>query len=168
MHRLTPFESEPVARFGLLDFPPLTRISLHELSRVWRVRGTHVRTVPIELVADSGTESDTAKQDDLSQISGNVEIRVGRGSALHHGEPFLLHSEICIAFGQAWNRLRNGDAGRVFCAARIFLFVAHHDLEAGAIVVPGEELALLTDDKAPAVRQFAAFGENFPGQIGMR
>ena len=88
------FGSEPGSNLKELDFPAFPVLTIHKTRGIRIVRGTHVRAVPFELVADSRTKRDTAEQDALGQIRCDIEVRVGRCAAFHHREPLLFHGEV--------------------------------------------------------------------------
>src|SRR5690348_6120673 len=89
-----------------------------------RVGRLHDWAIPFELVANSRAQGDAAQKDDLGEIGGDAEIRVGSRASLHHGKPLLFHGEIriqpAVAFsGSARDTLGNGNAGLMLITVNV-------------------------------------------------
>ena len=56
------------------NFPTFAILPLHELLRERLICRAHVRSIPIQPVADPRAQGDASEQNDLGQIGRNVEV----------------------------------------------------------------------------------------------
>jgi hypothetical protein len=86
----------------------LAVLAFHERGGFGDVGGCHVRAVPIHRPAFTELLGDGSEQDDLVEVGGRLEVRIGRGAAVDGIEPFLVMAR------RARDGFRDGEAGLVF------------------------------------------------------
>ena len=74
-----------------LQFPAFAVFAPYDVRGLGSILGEHFRAVPFEFPAHA--QRHTAQQDDLSEISRDIEARVARFAALGRGDPFWISAD---------------------------------------------------------------------------
>ena len=119
----------------------------------------------------TGAQRDAAEQHDFRELRADFKTRkaILRFAGLDGSNPFLMLPVIVVTFERiARDGLRNGSDGFVLFVVSVFLLIVEPDKKLLTIIIRGKDFALVADDQAGAIGNFAHHLRNVGGEFARR